>query len=265
VGVDKSSIVNFIKERGGFTMVPNELWTVDHLDSIAKHIWCYIYSLPSDWSSSRNNLYRNLNMSNNTVSAHIEKLVGLNMLIIKKGKRNSWNFKILPPSCWNVVTTGAADALVLNRTGAADAPVEALTGAADASVLVQQMPHIKEDIKRNNTQEEQFDSAGGKKSFTSHTTHADVLHYWNDVIAAPKAKALTKPRIAKLKVRMSEKEFAENWKQIIDQIDSSDFLSGRGGNKWRATFDWMIDNASNYIKVLEGNYGSTPTKKLVDW
>ena len=43
---------------------------------------------------------------------------------------------------------------------------------------------------------------------------------------------------------------------IFKRVQASDFLTGRQSNKraWTATFDWLFDNGSNWVKVQEGNY-----------
>ena len=55
---------------------------------------------------------------------------------------------------------------------------------------------------------------------------------------------------------LTEKDFY----QAIAEIHASDFLSGRGGSTWKATFDWAI-NPNNATKVLEGNYRNPTTQQ----
>jgi hypothetical protein len=62
-------------------------------------------------------------------------------------------------------------------------------------------------------------------------------------------KAINNTRIKKLKRRLSEENF--HFLQIIRKASQSDFLLTSG--KWFG-FDWIIENESNYLKVLEGKY-----------
>ena len=50
------------------------------------------------------------------------------------------------------------------------------------------------------------------------------------------------------------KEFTvEHFTTVFKKAEASKFLTGRNGKSWRANFDWLI-NASNFVKVLDGNY-----------
>ena len=50
------------------------------------------------------------------------------------------------------------------------------------------------------------------------------------------------------------KEFTvEQFAAVFKKAEASKFLTGRNGKAWRANFDWLI-NASNFVKVLDGNY-----------
>ena len=50
------------------------------------------------------------------------------------------------------------------------------------------------------------------------------------------------------------KEFSvEQFTTVFKKAEASKFLTGRNGKAWRANFDWLI-NASNFVKVLDGNY-----------
>jgi hypothetical protein len=94
----------------------------------------------------------------------------------------------------------------------------------------------------------------------------DFVSLWNSKDWLPKIKTLTDKRRAALKVRMSEKQFAENLPLIIEKVASSDFLCGRNDRHWRCDFDWLTKNDTNFIKVLEGKYdnkGQTATAPLV--
>lgn len=48
------------------------------------------------------------------------------------------------------------------------------------------------------------------------------------------------------------------YKKVFEKIRNSDFLTGRKPSEknpdWKATFDWIFKNNTNWQKVLEGNY-----------
>lgn len=96
----------------------------------------------------------------------------------------------------------------------------------------------------------------------------DILNFvarrWNavcgDNMGLPKVSTLTASRRKKLHRRVKEwtKNFGENIADTVARlfaaIRQSDFLRGENRFGWRVTFDWIVKNATNAIKVLEGNY-----------
>jgi len=83
---------------------------------------------------------------------------------------------------------------------------------------------------------------------------SDFVSLWNSKDRLPKIKTLTDKRRSALKVRMSEKQFAENLPLLIEKVACSDFLCGQGERGWRADCDWLLQNDTNYVKILEGKY-----------
>ncbi len=93
--------------------------------------------------------------------------------------------------------------------------------------------------------------------------YQDICALWNSVcISLPKVQKLTEARKQKMKCRFEEfgvktadglKEFTE---QLFKRVQASDFLTGRSQGKrpWAASFDWLFENPSNWVKVSEGNY-----------
>lgn len=55
-----------------------------------------------------------------------------------------------------------------------------------------------------------------------------------------------------LRARLRQYGF-ESFAEVVEQIKHSEFLQGKNGKAWQATFDWVV-HPSNYAKVLEGNY-----------
>jgi len=97
---------------------------------------------------------------------------------------------------------------------------------------------------------------GKEKNRTGEKAPADTAFFdrWNRKPGLPKIRAITNGRKAKLRARLREKTFADNWGKIIDQIAASDFLIGKNDRGWRADIDWVLANDTNYAKVLEGKY-----------
>lgn len=70
----------------------------------------------------------------------------------------------------------------------------------------------------------------------------------------PKVKELNKSRKDKIKARWKEHPDLYFWSTIFEEIEASDFLTGRSGKWQNCNFDWIIKNNTNYAKVLEGTY-----------
>ena len=93
-------------------------------------------------------------------------------------------------------------------------------------------------------------------------TPEEVLTYWNGIMKdtpIPKVLKLSSVRKKHLQARIKEIPCRKEWRDIFKRIASSKFLRGEsGGGDWKANFDWIISNDTNYAKVLEGRYDSTP-------
>lgn len=78
---------------------------------------------------------------------------------------------------------------------------------------------------------------------------------WNmfaDKFGKQKIIKLTKSRAKKLKLRLKDQTFV--FPDILNKAKDQKFITE---NNW-FTFDWVLENETNYLKVLEGNYKTTP-------
>jgi hypothetical protein len=80
-----------------------------------------------------------------------------------------------------------------------------------------------------------------------------LVSVWNTTVKSlPQIKAWTKDRERRAKKSLAELT-GEEWKDICERVEASEFLSGRSG-KWTACcFDWVIKPA-NLTKIMEGTY-----------
>lgn len=111
------------------------------------------------------------------------------------------------------------------------------------------------DISRGRVQkqstEAEAEARGEEEDF--HPSHLVAL--WNDHTTPPLPKCikLTKARIIHAKQRLVEHGL-DWWLSVIKRIDASTFCHGGNDRGWLATFDWLIANEDNAVKVLEGKY-----------
>jgi hypothetical protein len=88
---------------------------------------------------------------------------------------------------------------------------------------------------------------------------------WNgraDAVGLPRCIHLSAKREAHCARRLSEQPVAY-WEQVIVRIHASSFCRGVNDRGWVATFDWLVANADNAIKVLEGKYDDRAPKATV--
>lgn len=97
----------------------------------------------------------------------------------------------------------------------------------------------------------------------------EVAALWNATcVSLPKAISLNAERRKKIEARAQEiaasgRDPKDTLAEVFRIIERSDFLAGRVGKKWKATFDWVFQNGNNWVKVLEGNYSDEATARPV--
>ena len=68
----------------------------------------------------------------------------------------------------------------------------------------------------------------------------------------PEIRSMSDARKKAIKARLNNYTM-EDFEELFKKAEASDFLKGKNGNNWSATFDWLIKDA-NMAKVLDGNY-----------
>lgn len=90
-----------------------------------------------------------------------------------------------------------------------------------------------------------------------------VVDCFNEVaektVGISRVLKLTNKRKEKLKKRLDEIG-EDEFIKAFDCIKESDFLQGKNNNGWRVSFDWLIENDTNAVKVLEGKYADKAVK-----
>ena len=83
-----------------------------------------------------------------------------------------------------------------------------------------------------------------------------------------KVEEVTKSRSNKIKTRLKEHPDLRWWSVVFERADKVEFTYTKGvhkGKTWRPSFDWLIENDNNAVKVAEGQYedkkGSTWREK----
>lgn len=78
---------------------------------------------------------------------------------------------------------------------------------------------------------------------------------WNTTTLPPipRCRELTDGRRKKISARLGERSL-DDWGVVMVRVNASAFCRGLNDRGWKASFDWLIENADNAVKVLEGKY-----------
>jgi hypothetical protein len=66
-------------------------------------------------------------------------------------------------------------------------------------------------------------------------------------------KEISSKRRSKIRKRI-EKELFRNYRVIFTAIEEQPFLLGINERGWTISFDWLIENDTNYLKIIEKKY-----------
>ncbi len=91
--------------------------------------------------------------------------------------------------------------------------------------------------------------------------YAQIEAAWNAQRGdLPKLQGLSETRMAKVKARWAEfgSDPMATYQALLGKIGASSFLQGKAGKSWKAKFDWLFENDTNWRKVLEGQYDDSP-------
>jgi len=70
----------------------------------------------------------------------------------------------------------------------------------------------------------------------------------------PKVESLSQTRIDKIQSRLKEHPDIEWWESVFEKADKIELKYPKTGKTWRPSFDWLIENDNNAVKVAEGHY-----------
>jgi hypothetical protein len=94
---------------------------------------------------------------------------------------------------------------------------------------------------------------------------AELLAIWNTHRGRlDAASRMTAGRAAKVRVRRDEHPDLAYWVGCVQRLSASDFATGKNDRGWKATFDWLIANDANHVKVSEGKYDNRGPKARND-
>lgn len=125
----------------------------------------------------------------------------------------------------------------------------------------------KSRLDKEEDKEEEVDKESPRFSNRFHPLQlVDIFNKnTNGVIPKVDVKTFTpdKPRYKKAKLRCKEHPDPDYWLGVCKRIESTPFLCGKNDRGWTVTFDWLIKNPENHLKITEGNYDGMVSKPRV--
>jgi len=119
----------------------------------------------------------------------------------------------------------------------------------------------KEEDKEDKDKEDKDDYLSFEKEFFSAWNNLSEKHP-----EISKILSISDSRRKHLKARYDNPDFKKHWVQCISKIADSSFLLGDNQKGWKVSFDWIIENNTNFLKVVEGKYsGSKKQDNLPDY
>ena len=186
-----------------------------------------IQVLPGQFIYGRNIVARAIGISPSTLRNRIAKLARLGNITVKADTHCS----IITICNWDKYQGGESD-----------------TGQATGQ------PKDNQRTTKGHIQEGK-ESKNEKNSSLALTIGQD----WNTMTRPEGLKEVTLPlskgRLKHLSARLKESAWQDGkHREIFRRVVLSKFLTGDNDSGWRASFDWLIKNDTNYAKVLEKAY-----------
>ncbi len=107
--------------------------------------------------------------------------------------------------------------------------------------------------------EEDKEEDKNKNKRENKTDYQLIADMYNDIcVSFPRLTVLSDKRKQAIKARLKTYT-VEQFKELFEKAEASDFLKGSNNRDWQANFDWLIKD-SNFAKVLDGNYDNKSGK-----
>ncbi|MCK5488235.1 MAG: HNH endonuclease [Desulfobacterales bacterium] len=95
--------------------------------------------------------------------------------------------------------------------------------------------------------------------------HGKIKELYNkNCKSLPGLLTMSKQRKAKLKTRWGEHPNLEWWQALFETVEQIPFCCGDNDRGWKASFDWLVANDTNALKVMEGKYFKQEVLKKSD-
>ncbi len=127
----------------------------------------------------------------------------------------------------------------------------------------------KPKVKHTDTDTDSFSSSKKEEECRNSKVppcpHEKIRELYNmNCKSLPTLLKLSKQRKQRLQVRWREHPDLQWWIKLFQKVEETPFCCGDNDRGWKASFDWLIANDTNALKVLEGKYDEPERKKKSD-
>ena len=121
---------------------------------------------------------------------------------------------------------------------------------------------IDEKVKDNNTMNSTLNNTMNIKEDTKKINYKQIVNSFNSICKSyPKVNKLSETRKKTIKARFNNGYDYQDFINLFEMAEQSEFLKGENNRSWQANFDWLIKDA-NMAKVIDGNYSDKKTNQL---
>jgi hypothetical protein len=118
----------------------------------------------------------------------------------------------------------------------------------------------EQEQEQDQYQEQENTFVDSSESTTPHRMEAgELIETWNRVCpehGLPRKTKITQKLRDQIKRRLTHNPEPDFWIAVIETIPTRPFLLGQNKDGWQATFDWLVKNDENAVKVYEGHYSN---------
>ena len=123
----------------------------------------------------------------------------------------------------------------------------------DLDVTTTKCIEMSQNVPTDRQTDVQTDRQTDNYSAFEKRTLADWNSFCDKNPILSKIKEMSNKRRRFLKNRFSKESF-KDFAGILKAIQNQPFCLGKNDREWKISFDWLINNDTNYLKVLEGKY-----------
>lgn len=117
--------------------------------------------------------------------------------------------------------------------------------------------NVRQEIEKEI--EKELDIEIEKEEVENKNNYQKIADLYNKIcVSFPKVKKISEQRKKAIRARLNVYTI-DDFKNLFEIAEKSDFLKGNNQRNWIADFDWLL-NDSNIVKVLEGKYNNRKEK-----